>query len=175
MLNYNVPVIARGTKTLELVFEHITKDITEKPKRLFIVFNSSGGSVSEMWKQIALIAHYQQKGIRVETVVFDACHSACVNIYLMGTKRYAVKNARMIVHQSRLSGMGLMDKEVIKELKRISMQSIVHQCGRLKKDDTWCVNHYERTKSDWLLYPEDMLQEGFSHEIITDYRDLIDF
>jgi len=90
-------------QTLKLIdtLEAIEADEEAKEKILYIVFNSGGGSLMHMKGQINLIKMYKAKGIMINTVVFDNCHSACVNLFLQGQKRYVMNNSSMIIHLPR--------------------------------------------------------------------------
>jgi len=161
------------TISLFETFESIISDDEAEVKELFIVFNSGGGSVMHMEAQIKLIEAYQKKGISVNTVVFDNCHSACVNLFLTGEKRYIMSNSYMVVHQPRFGRSGRLNYLDLIDLKASSVRLIKSQCKALKMTQEECSEYYKRTRSDLVLRPVDLILRGFGHKIIEDYRDLL--
>jgi hypothetical protein len=74
----------------------VIRELRDK-RAVGLIINSPGGSVAEAR---ALGRYLRANGLR--TAVDRACLSACIDVLAGGSERYATRNARLGIHQSKV-------------------------------------------------------------------------
>lgn len=143
----------------------IDQKIREGTQRFVILISSTGGSVFH-----GLSAHNYLKGIpaEIETHNFGSVDSIGVALFLAGSKRYSVPDARFLIHPVTwgfVANERLEDKQIEERLKslRIDTENIaaVIAGGTGKKEKEIIKAMHNRTT----LSPEQALEYGLVHDI----------
>jgi len=85
-----------GAEITEGFAERVIRELRDK-KAVGLIINSPGGSVHEARK---LGRYLRANGLR--SAVDQACVSACIDVLAGGAERYALRGARLGIHQSRV-------------------------------------------------------------------------
>lgn len=143
----------------------IDQKIHDGVQRFVILISSPGGSVFH-----GLSVHNYLRGIpaEIETHNFGSVDSIGVVMYLAGSKRYSVPDARFLIHPVSLGFIGnerLEEKQIEEKLKglKIDAENIAAVIGDAtgKKEEEILRKMHDRTT----LNPEDALRFGLVHEI----------
>jgi ATP-dependent Clp protease, protease subunit len=143
----------------------VDQSVREGVQRLVLLISSTGGSVFH-----GLSAYNCLKGlpIEIETHNFGSVDSIGVVLFLAGSKRYSVPDARFLIHPVSWgfeSNVRLEDKQIEETLKslRIDTENIaaVIAASTKKKERDIIKFMHERTT----LSPEQAQEFGLVHEI----------
>ena len=143
----------------------VDQKLREGVQRLVILISSTGGSVFH-----GLSAHNFLKGlpVEIETHNFGSVDSIGVVLFLAGSKRYSVPDARFLIHPVTWGFNGnlrLEDKQIEETLKslRIDTENIaaVIAAGTQKEEKEIIKAMHDRTT----LSPEQAQDFGLVHEI----------
>lgn len=167
---------AVDSNTIEFVQRIITWNVEDVglpsedriPIKIFI--NSPGGYLNEC---LAVVDTMLMSKTPIYTVCVGMAASAASLIYLGGSKRYILKNARLLFHQGSAQ-VGGNAADVIsstddykKQLKNMK-DLILDRCGKLEKrklDSKW--------KTDWYVDAEEAVNIGAADVIIHDIEELM--
>jgi len=143
----------------------IDKEIEKGTKKIVLLISSPGGTV---FHGISMYNYLTGIPIEVETHNFGSVDSIGVVIYLAGTKRYSVPDARFLIHavQANFSGnLSLEEKQLEERLKglQIDIRNIagIIAKGTTKTREEIIDNMHNRVT----LNPEEAKEYKLVHEI----------
>ena len=138
-----------------------------QPIRMFV--NSSGGLVFYMWP---LIDTMEASITPIYTINLFMAGSAAALIYLAGTKRFMMKNSKMIIHegQNEISGDAVKVLDATESYKK-----------QLKKMKEFVAEHtglsrsliMKKRNNDWELDAKYCIENGACEKIIETLEDVI--
>jgi len=141
----------------------------EERKPIWLYLMSWGGDISYMW---TLIDTIEASTTPVYTVNMNMCGSAAALLFLAGSKRFMMKNAKVIFHEGSASVSGdavkVLDatKSYDQELKRMKNYIVEHtQIPRAT------VN--KKKYNDWEIDAEYCLKNGVCNTIVNSLDEVI--
>ena len=134
-----------------------------------IKISSPGGEVFSALSIVSAIERAQEKGYEVNTIVYSCCMSAAVNLLCAGSKRYAQKYTRFMLHDLGSYNFGFQSKEDIKnnyeeheEIWKLLSGLLIKRTKLTKEDLDDIVKH----KKEFFFWSEEALELGIIDEIL---------
>ena len=144
-------------------------DINGDKQPITIKISSQGGEVFAALSIVAAIERAQEKGYCVNTIGYSCCMSAAVNLLCAGSKRYAQRYTRFMVHDLGSYNFGFQSKEDIKnnyeEHEAIwkLLSGLLLKRTNLTKDD---LDDIVKHKKEFFFWSEEALELGIIDEIL---------
>ena len=142
----------------------------EERKKIVVLINSGGGVLDSTYATIAII---EKSKTPVITVNMSVAHSAAGLILLAGHKRYCMPRSQMLIHSGSASGIsGNFEdiQESTKAYKKLVEDMRAYIIEKSKIDKSLLL---KKSKSDWYLTVEDMLNLGCVDSELTDLDEIL--
>lgn len=147
-------------------------ELTKPGKPILFVINSPGGSVDAgfaVWDQVQLIT----SPIHTLVTGLAASMGSVLSLCAVKGKRFATKNARIMIHQPSIGGMvrgqatdlEIQAKEIIKTKEQL-VELYVEKSGRTQKDIEKALD-----RDKWLT-AEEAKEFGLIDSIVTSFKDI---
>lgn len=142
---------------------------TEQRRPIKILIYSYGGDANAMFQ---LIDVCMLSKTPVYTYNMGVCMSAGFDIYLVGSKRYALKNSQALIHQGSAQFGGTA--------QQVTSQNDMYK-KQLKSAEEWILSRTKITEKEYkkkkeqewyVLGGEEQVEKGIATDILTDLDDI---
>ncbi len=169
-LNDSVELCAPAIYGSLLLYNSADRGIpTEQRQPIVIYVMSEGGELDDMWLLIDLV---QLSATPVWTVNLGLAASAAALVYLAGSRRLMMPNAKVLLHEgsARMSGDAnkLLDAAADYDRDIQKMREFIMARTTIPR------NLLDRhKKDDWYLYADTCLRYGVCHQVVTSLEEIV--
>lgn len=158
-----------GGRILEYNREDKGKQINDR-KKIVILINSGGGVLDSTYATIAIIEKSKTPVITVNT---SMAHSAAGLILLAGHKRYCMPRSQMLIHSGSASGISGNYEDIQESTKAYKKMVEDMRAYIIEKSKIDKALLTKKSKIDWYLTTDDMINLGCTDSILTDLDDIL--
>lgn len=147
----------------EQTVEYLYKQLkgVSSDEEVTLIIDSKGGSMTSLYKILDLINPYKN----ITTVALTDCESCAANLFLIGNKRYVLKETEFMLHRPAYNA-----DELVKDDIRLTSLCLKELLKTIEDDDAWLKAFLEKNH-----VPKNIIKRIFSNDrnLIIDSNSLI--